>query len=66
MTLRQSNNPPNGKSPNSPRPRKKRQVKRNVKSMLIIFFDIERIVHRELVLARHIVNSAITAMFYGI
>jgi hypothetical protein len=52
MTLRQNNSPPNGKSPNSPRPRKERQVKSKVKSMLIIF-----IVHREVVLACQTVNS---------
>jgi hypothetical protein len=34
------------KSPNSPRPKKVRQVKSKVKSMLIIFFDIKEIVHK--------------------
>jgi histone-lysine N-methyltransferase SETMAR len=41
------------KSPNSPR-----QVKIRVKSLLIIFFDIKRIVHREFFLAGQTVNSA--------
>jgi hypothetical protein len=34
------------KNPNLPRPKKARQVKSKVKSMLIIFFDIKMIVHR--------------------
>jgi hypothetical protein len=38
-------------SPYSPRPKKVRQVKSKVKSMLIIFFDISGIVHKEFVLA---------------
>jgi histone-lysine N-methyltransferase SETMAR len=46
------------KSPNSPRPIKVRQVNRNVKSMLIIFFDIKGIVHNEFVLSGQTVNSA--------
>jgi len=33
------------KSPISPRPKKARQVKCNVKSMIITFFDIKGIVH---------------------
>jgi len=31
----------------SPRPKKARQVKSNVKTMLIVFFDIDRLVHHE-------------------
>jgi hypothetical protein len=46
------------KSPNSPRPKKARQVKINAKSMLIIFFDIKVIVDEEFVLACQTVNSA--------
>jgi histone-lysine N-methyltransferase SETMAR len=46
------------KSPYSPRPKKARQVKGKVKSMLIIFFDIKRIVHKEFVLAGQTVNFA--------
>jgi hypothetical protein len=38
------------KSPNSPRPKKRRLVKSRVKCMLFIFFDIKGIVHKELVL----------------
>jgi hypothetical protein len=52
VTLRQSNNSPNGK------------VKNKVKSMLIIFFGIKRIVHKEFVLAGQTVNST-TVMFCG-
>jgi hypothetical protein len=41
MTLKQSNNPP----------------KRKVKSMLIVFFDIKGIVHKEFVLTGQTANS---------
>jgi hypothetical protein len=34
-------------SPNSPRPKKALQVRSNVKSMLIVFFDIQGTVHKE-------------------
>jgi hypothetical protein len=40
------------------RPKKARQVKSNVMSMLIIFFDIKRILHKEFVLTSQTVNSA--------
>jgi hypothetical protein len=46
------------KSPNLPRPKKTRQVKSKVKSMLIIFFDIKEIVIKEFFLAGQTVNSA--------
>jgi hypothetical protein len=46
------------KSPNSPRLKETRQVKEKVKSMLIIFFGIKRIVHKEFVLADQTVHSA--------
>jgi hypothetical protein len=46
MTLRQSDNPPNGK------------MKSKVKGMLIIFFDIKGIVHKEFLPAGRTVNSA--------
>jgi hypothetical protein len=46
------------KSPNSLRPKKMRQVKSKVKSMLIIFFDIKGIAHNEFVLPGQTVNSA--------
>jgi hypothetical protein len=39
------------------RPRKARQVKIKDESMLIIFFDIKGIVHKEFILAGHTVNS---------
>jgi hypothetical protein len=45
-------------SPNSVRSKKGRQVKSNVKSMLIIVADINGIVHKEFVLAGQEVNSA--------
>jgi hypothetical protein len=37
------------KSPNSPQPKKARQVRSNVKSMLIVFSDIQGIVHKEFI-----------------
>jgi hypothetical protein len=37
--------------------KKARQVKSKVKSMLIIFFDIKRIVHKEFILVGQSVNS---------
>jgi hypothetical protein len=40
------------------RAKKARQAKSNVKSILIIFFDIKAIVHKEFVLAGQTVNSA--------
>jgi hypothetical protein len=40
------------------RPKKARRVKRKVKSMTIIFFDIKGIVHKEFVFAGQTVNSA--------
>jgi hypothetical protein len=45
------------KSPNLPKPKKVRQVKSKVKIILVIFFDIKRIVHKEFVLAGQTVNS---------
>jgi phage portal protein BeeE len=45
------------KSPNSLRPKKVRQVKSKVKSMLIIFFDINEIAHKEFVMADQTGNS---------
>jgi hypothetical protein len=40
------------------RPKKARQVRSKVKSMLIIFFDIKGIIHKEFVLSHQTVNSA--------
>jgi hypothetical protein len=45
-------------NPNSPRPKMGRQVKSKLKSMLIIFFDIKRIAHKEFVMTDQTVNSA--------
>ena len=45
------------KSPTSPRPKKARQVKSNLKSMINTFFDIKGIVHKEFVPTGRTVNS---------
>jgi len=45
------------KSASSPRPKKARQVKSNVKTMLICFFDIKGLVHFEFVLQDQTVNQ---------
>jgi hypothetical protein len=42
-----------------------RQVKSKVKNMLIIFFAIKRIVHKEFILAGQTVNSTYYCDFYG-
>jgi hypothetical protein len=49
---------PYTESPNSPGPKKARHVGSKVKSMLIIFFNITRVVYKEFVLAGQTVNSA--------
>ena len=46
------------KSPESPRQNKARQVRSNIKSMLICFFDQKRIVHKEFVPPGQAVNAA--------
>jgi len=45
------------KSPHSPRPKKARQVRSDIKSMLICFFDQEGIVHKEFVPPGQTVNA---------
>ena len=47
------------KSPTSPRPKKARQVKSNVKSMIITFFDVKGIVHKKFVPTDQTVNSGL-------
>jgi hypothetical protein len=53
------------KSPISLRPKKARQVRSKVKSMLIIFFDIKGIVHKEFFLADQTDNSAYYCDLYS-
>jgi hypothetical protein len=48
-TLRQSDNPPSGKKAlTSPRPKKAGQMKRNVKSLVVTFFDVKGIVQKRI------------------
>jgi hypothetical protein len=50
LRLQDVYDPENG-SPKSPRLTKVRQAKSKIKSMIIIFFDIKGIVHKEFILA---------------
>jgi len=45
------------KTPTSPRPKKARQVRSNVKTMLIVFFYVRGIVHQEFVPPGQTVNQ---------
>ena len=45
------------KTPNSPQPKKARQVQSNFKIMLITFFYVNEIVHKEFVLPGQTVNQ---------
>ena len=51
------------KSPNSLQPKKARQVHSNVKSTLIVFFDIQGIVHKEFVSPGQTVNGKFYCAF---
>jgi hypothetical protein len=46
------------KSPDLLRSKKARQAKSKIKGMLIIFFDIKRIIQKEFILAEHTAYSA--------
>jgi hypothetical protein len=47
------------KTPSSPRPKKARQVRSNVKTMLIAFFDVEVLVHHEFLPQRQTMNQTV-------
>jgi hypothetical protein len=47
------------KTPSSPRPKKARQVRSNVKTMLIAFFDAEGLVHHEFLPQWHTMNQTV-------
>jgi transposase len=64
-TLKQSDNPPSGKAPRHQGQKKARQVKSNLKSMIITFFDIKGFVHKEFAPTGRTVNSGSTAKFCG-
>ncbi|GFU29376.1 HTH_48 domain-containing protein [Nephila pilipes] len=45
------------KTPSSPRPKKARLVRSNIKSMIIVFFDVRRIEPQEFVSPGQIINQ---------
>jgi histone-lysine N-methyltransferase SETMAR len=47
------------KTPSSPQPKKARQVRSNVKKMLIAFFDAERLVHNEFLPQHQTMNQTV-------
>jgi hypothetical protein len=47
------------KTPSSPRPKKERQVRSNVKTMLIALFDAEGLVHHEFLPQRQTMNRTV-------
>jgi hypothetical protein len=47
------------KTPSSPRPKKARQVRSNVKTMLIAFIDAEGLVHQEFLPQRQTMNQTV-------
>jgi hypothetical protein len=59
-SIRGRKHEPYRESPNSPRPIKARQVKGKVKSILIIFFELNGNVHKEFELISHTI-----VRFYG-
>jgi hypothetical protein len=65
MSVQERKYEPYTESPNSPRPKKAREVKSKFSSMYIIFCDIKEAVDEEFVLAGQIVNSAYYCNFYG-
>jgi hypothetical protein len=51
--------PSQWKTPSSPRPKKARQVRSNVKAMLITFFDVEGLVHHEFLVQCQTMNQIV-------
>jgi len=64
-TLKQSNNHPSGKAPHHQGQKKARQVKSNVKSVTITFFDFKGIVHKNLSQQAKLWILGSTATFCG-
>jgi hypothetical protein len=55
--MRQSNNPPGGKTPRHRGQKKPRQLKSNIKSIIVTFFGVKGNVRKEFVPTGQIVNS---------